>query len=71
MDYGKVRSCKQGGERTYARVIDRQKNLVASFVRLGASKPDLVLLELARNVRDDLLHVDALAGAVVSLELGG
>jgi hypothetical protein len=44
-------------------------HLVLALVGLGPAQPDLVLAELAGDVGDDLLHVDALARAVVALQL--
>lgn len=48
------------------RVVHRQADLVVPLAGLGPAQPDLVLAELAGDVRDDLPHVETLASAVVA-----
>ncbi|GJC95386.1 hypothetical protein ColKHC_04212 [Colletotrichum higginsianum] len=54
-----------------ARVVDAEEDLVTTFGRDGAAHPDLVALVAGRDVRDDLLDVEALACAVRARELRG
>ncbi|KAJ0167524.1 Histone acetyltransferase type B catalytic subunit [Colletotrichum tanaceti] len=54
-----------------ARVVDAEEDLVATLGRDGAAHPDLVALVAGRDVRDDLLDVEALARAVRARELCG
>ncbi|KAJ6508405.1 hypothetical protein C8R45DRAFT_442105 [Mycena sanguinolenta] len=49
-------------------VIERDEHLVLALARPRAPEPDLVLGVVARDVRDDFLHVEPLAGAVVALQ---
>ena len=49
--------------------MNAQHDLVLPLARLGAPQPDLVLAVARRDVRDHLAHRDALAGAVVALQL--
>lgn len=48
------------------RVVHSQADLVLPLAGFGPPQPDLVLAELAGDVRDDLPHVQTLACAVVS-----
>ena len=54
-----------------AGVIQRYENLVLASARFRTTQPDFVFSVLARDVRDDLLHVQTFPGAVVAFETGG
>jgi len=52
------------------RVVHSQADLVLPLAGLGPPQPDLVLAELAGDVRDDLPHVQTLPRAVIT-SVGG
>ena len=41
-------------------------HLVLSLARFGVTQPDLILVELAGNVRDHLAHVELLPSPIVT-----
>ena len=53
------------------RVVDGDEDLVVALARQSPPQPDLIVAVVTRDERNDFLHVEALAGLEVTLQVLG